>query len=173
MDRRSNMTDWTTPIIGFIGVIIGIASVEIRLWRERKERYQIMTFERRLEVHQQAFGWCLRISDSLGKSYGDLGANVNAMLAVDLDKLYNEANEWYFNHCLYLDDDSRRDMFTAIGLPLERAEQLTNNVKATNEFIQQARNTLRETMRYVTKGIGSEYLPEIERRSKKDTTSAK
>jgi hypothetical protein len=161
------MTDWITPIVGFIGVIIGIASVEIRLSREKKERYQVMTFEKRLEVHQQAFGWCLRISNLLGKSWGDLGREGNTAQAMTLDELYNEANEWYFNNCLYLDDDSRRNMFAAIGIPLDRAGQLTNNVQATNEFIQQSRDTLRETMRHITKGIGSEYLPDMDREAKR------
>jgi len=167
------MTDLTIAVIGLIGVIIGVAIVEIRLWRERKDRYQVITFEKRLEIHQQAFAWCMKISNLLGKSYGDVSSEVATILAGELNKLYNEANDWWGSNCLYLDDDSRLSMFTAIGLPLDRAEQLIGDKQATNEFRQQARDTLKQTIRHITKGIGSEYLPDIDRGFRKRTITPK
>ncbi len=167
------MSDWIAPIIGFIGVIIGVAIVEIRLWRERKEKYQVITFEKRLEVHQQAFAWCMKIANLLGQSYGEISRDEASMFAITLDKLYNEANDWWGNNCLYLDDDSRYGMFTAIGLPLDRAEQLVNNIRETNEFVQQARDTVKKTIRHITKGIGSEHLPDIDREFKKSSIPPK
>lgn len=161
------MRDLIIAIIGPICVIIGVAIVEIRLGIERKGKYQVITFEKRLELHQQAFAWCMKISNLLGQSYGDVSSEVATIQAMELNKLYNEANDWWGSNCLYLDDDSRLSMFTAIGLPLDRAEQLIGDKQATNEFRQEARDTLKKTIRYITKGIGSEYLPDIDRGPRK------
>ena len=167
------MSDWIAAIMGLVGVIFGVAIVEIRLWRERKERYQVITFEKRLEVHQQAFAWCMKIVNLLGQTYGDASSAEVNMHTIALNKLYNEATEWWWSNCLYLDENSRLNMFDAIGLPLDRAEQLVNNMKPTDEFIQQSRDTLRETMRNINKGIGAKYLPDIDKEFKRSITPRK
>lgn len=167
------MTEWIAPIMGLIGVLVGMGIVEIRLRREQKERYQVMTFEKRLEAHQQAFAWCTKISNLLGQTYGDASSVEVNEHTTALNILYNEATEWWWNNCLYLDKNSRISVFDAIGLPLDRAEQLTEGVNPTDEFIQQSRDTIKKAIRHITKGIGVKYLPDIDRESKKRTTPPK
>lgn len=161
------MNGWIGAIIGFIGVILGIVIVEVRLWRERKERYQVVTFEKRLEVHQQAFSWCVKMATHLGQSYGEISSDEANLHSITLNELYEEATDWYGNNCLYLDEASRKSIFDAIGLLLDRAEQLMNNTRETSQFVQQARKTVGKTMRYIANGLGVKYLPDIDRQFRK------
>lgn len=55
------MSDWVAPVIGLIGVILGVSISEYRYWRESKERYRIITFEKRLETHQEALSRFYRL----------------------------------------------------------------------------------------------------------------
>ena len=53
------MAEWWVPLVGLFGVLVGVGITEFRLWAERKDRYRIMTFEKRLQVHQEAYRLCM------------------------------------------------------------------------------------------------------------------
>lgn len=55
------MPNWAVVLIGVSSLILGVAITEIGRWLERRERYKVLSFEKRLEAHQQALTWCLKI----------------------------------------------------------------------------------------------------------------
>lgn len=59
------MADWVAPVMGLAGVALGAGIAEFRHWRESRERYQAMSFERRLEAHQEAYYYNQRFYEVL------------------------------------------------------------------------------------------------------------
>lgn len=45
--------DWFPAVMTLIGVLVGVGIQELRIWRERKDKYKDMVFEKRLDAHQE------------------------------------------------------------------------------------------------------------------------
>lgn len=174
------MPNWAIALIGLFGVIIGALITFLIHWQERKERYQVLTFPKRLEAHQKALTFCFNIKTLLLSLYP-----VEQKKVAELSDLCDKAIEWLKNNLLYLDELSRIAMssslnFTGLAISevnhaipspiedevkkVEAAEHLflgfhqgQVSTKATLEAIAQ----VDKTMQYLIKGIGAKYLPEL------------
>ncbi|MHA1971577.1 MAG: hypothetical protein ACTSW1_01220 [Candidatus Hodarchaeales archaeon] len=106
-----------TAWIGVIGVIggaiIGAGIQEFRLWGERKDKYRVMSFDRRLEAHQQAFA-----------ALHELNRILNTGVSKDIDRTAIETRKWWDKNCLFLDEKSRSLMLKTINLSHQYAGDL-------------------------------------------------
>ena len=59
------MPEW---IVALISVVLGAGISEFRHWRENKEQFRVMTFEKRIQTHQEALSQIYRI---LHKTYNN------------------------------------------------------------------------------------------------------
>jgi len=96
--------------VGLIGIIIGVILSELIRWlRERgegEEKYRVMLYEKRLEVHQKAFYYVEQLMDQL-RGYFERYEYPNRD---ELAAIYREARGFYYSNSLYLDELSRAEM---------------------------------------------------------------
>ena len=138
------MPDWALAISGLIGVILGVVITEFRYWREWREKYQAMTFERRLVTHQEAFNLCCKLGDALDRD------NLS-----DIGPVAVEMRQWWGNHCLFLDRTSSRDF---IHLADEAYFMVDEGVL---EMGSRCSKLVAQTTRDIVQGIGGKHLPEM------------
>lgn len=131
--------EWVAAIVG---VIIGAAIQEFRHWRESKERFRVMTFEKRLEAHQRAYYWCHKLNEVLNPSNSE-----------EIHKVASEAREWWDSNCLFLDANSRHKMVELINLAHFYADG--------NKLGEDVWSALMKAWKTIVAGIGVEYLPEM------------
>ena len=154
--------DWATAVITLAGVIAGVGIEEFRFWRERKDKYKDMVFEKRLDAHQGAYYWCTRLLDvmwphKLMRDEGVRGAMKEGQGALD----------WLGKNALYLDEDSRIGMDVFIDYMCETAykyvdEKGRKNINVEEETGKLLQNS-REVVSRIKRGVGVKYLPEPER----------
>lgn len=133
------MEGWETALVGFFGVILGVGIQEFRRWRESKEVYQHMVFQKRLETHQKAFEWCQKLSLELSRSEAD-----------QIHKVAIKFRDWWNANCFYLDPKSRIEIIPLINY----AHQYTREPKRVDIWGQ-----LEKVEKAITTGIGREYIP--------------
>ena len=156
------MPEWTVPLIGFAGVILGVGITEFRLWKESREKYHAMIFEKRLEVHQKAFYWCLKIGETLNEVEKDEYDTMKAF-----SNCAYEAREWLDNNCLYLNVTSYVGMIGALRMALAPVSKLLKEEEADIDASKkEAQTKLTETLRSIVEGIGVKYLPEMDEQYK-------
>jgi len=143
------MNEVISALIGFCGVILGIAIQEFRRWRERKEMYHSMIFKERLERHQKAFELCHKLNRVLNTNDSD-----------EIHKVAKEFREWWDKNCFYLDKKSRE-----LIVPLINYAHTYANKRESGEKVW---NILTETLKSLQKGIGVNYLPEDVKSGKND-----
>jgi len=100
--------------IGLVGIVIGIILSEgmrwFRDWRAGKEKYRVMTYEKRLEVYQKAFYHVEQLLDEFVPCVSGGGyPNEEALVFI-----YREAKSFYDSNCLYLDERSRSEMLEGL-----------------------------------------------------------
>ena len=134
--------EWLNGIFALFGVLIGLGFSEYRMWQTRKERFRIMTFEKRLEAHQKAYYW-----------WNNLNRVLNVGDADQIHEKASEAREWWDGSCLFLDTNSRREMVRLINL----SHAYANGNKMAQEHIW---DYVPKTSKAIVLGIGFEYLPE-------------
>ena len=151
--------DWLPAVMTLIGVLVGVGIQEIRIWREKKDKYKDMVFEKRLDAHQGAYYWCMRLSGvvmphSLAKDGGTQPAV----------KVLGEALEWLDKNALYLDEDSRIKMDALIGDAYGTASRYEDKEGRgnINEGKEERRlsGEIREALASIKTGVGVRYLPE-------------
>jgi len=152
------MPDWAIVLTGLFGVIIGALITFLIHWWERKERYQVITFDKRLEVHQQAFYWC-------SKSYLGFKRVTRRELKSPSNLLTTakEAMEWWQNNCLYLDEDSRISMLQAILAILQRTDKIISKGEQVTSEDDEVRTQIMKALNCIITGIGAKYLPELQK----------
>jgi L-2-hydroxyglutarate oxidase LhgO len=136
------MNEIITALIGFFGVIIGVAIQEFRRWRERREFYHSMIFKERLEKHQRAFDWCHKLNVAL-----------NSHDATKINKIAKEFREWWNSNCFYLDEKSRKLIIPLINYAYAYARNENGRNKVWDY--------LNDTLNSLSEGIGVKYLPEM------------
>jgi hypothetical protein len=52
------MPEWGIVLIGVADLIVGVIITKSRHWLDRRQRFQVMTFEKRLQAHQEAYRLC-------------------------------------------------------------------------------------------------------------------
>ena len=154
------MADWITPAVGLLGVIVGAGIQEFRFWRERKEKYQSMVFEKRIEAHQGAYYWCMRLLKVIRPH--------RLMKEGGLEAVHDElwkATEWLNQNTLYLDNNSRDKMakfFSFISKTcLKYFKEERGKIDVKKELMLLFEN-MKEVLSSIEKGIGIKYLPDIE-----------
>jgi len=147
------MPEWVVALVvalvGLLGVVLGVGIQEFRQWRESKERYQVMTFERRLVVHQKAFYLCHKLDRVLPS--GDVPR---------IRLVAEETRQWWDSNCLLVDEDSREAMMRLIYAADDYAIE-------TEEFgVRFEHGVFRLVgiaLEAIVKGIGVKHLPETQR----------
>ncbi len=134
--------EWVIGLFTLLGMVLGIVYGEYRLRREQKERFRVMTFEKRLEAHQKAYYW-----------WNNLNRVLNVGDTEEIHRIANEAREWYDSSCLFLDTNSRREMVGLTNL----SHMYANGNKMAQEHIW---DYVIKTSKAIVLGIGFEYLPE-------------
>lgn len=135
--------DWSNGFFTLLGVLVGVGITELRRWREYREKYRVLTFEKRLQAHQQAYYWCQKLIEVL---------NITRK-SEDILKTAKEAREWWNGNCLFLDAKSRISMV-----------RLTNASEMYADKLQRGAEVFRildQTLKAIVVGIGAEYLPEM------------
>jgi hypothetical protein len=131
---------------GVVGIVIGIILTEglqwLRDWREGKEKYRVMLYEKRLDIHQQAFTLLRKLMAATNAS--DEGRR----------EIIEKADEWWNSHCLYLDEESRKKLLEAII----SVENLVDLPPPRAGFRKSARLALEEASAAVMNGIGMKHL---------------
>jgi hypothetical protein len=120
------MPEWA---VGILGVIMGVAATSLWQWLDRRERYRVMTFEKRLEAHQHAHYLCtqawlllidlkraeqntIKIFETDKESEELVARKLESVKKLEeatgkLQKFYQESVEWLTQNCLYLDHRSQ------------------------------------------------------------------
>ncbi|MFC1954824.1 hypothetical protein ACFLVZ_03275 [Chloroflexota bacterium] len=135
-------------LFGLIGVLMGIAATSFYKWIDRKERFRVMTFEKRLEIHQRAYYWNQKIYSELSSK------NANT-----LRNIAQEIQEWWNNNSLLLDEKSRTSMISVINSTNRYARGLDQPEFATG--IEQIWDVLNTNLEDIETGIGAEHLSRV------------
>ena len=153
--------DWFPAVMTVVGVLIGVGIQELRIWRERRDKYRDMVFEKRLDAHQGAYYQCMRLSKvSMPWHLVEDGGVENVSKEID------EATEWLNKNALYLDEDSRERMedlmiflnISASKYEEERDKGGKNDKKVRNKVVGEVGKVLYT----LKKGIGVKHLTEQE-----------
>jgi hypothetical protein len=155
------MMDWFPAVMALVGVLVGVGVQEFRIWREKKDKYKDMVFEKLLEAHQDAYYWCMRLSGHMRPDRLMRDGGVEAAIKED-----QEALEWLNKNALYLDEDSRTKMTSFILYIHETSmkykdEKWKKNINIEEELLKTLENVVKVTSS-LKKGIGVKYLPEQE-----------
>lgn len=59
------MSDWVLATIDPVCLLLGIGVSGLRQWRQERDRYKFMTFEKRLTVHQEAY----KLTSNIGQLF--------------------------------------------------------------------------------------------------------
>ena len=144
------MSEWGIALIGVAGLVMGVIITESRHWLDRKQRYRIMTFEKRLEAHQTAFYWCQQLNQILNNG--------------EPSKIHStavEAREWWKGNCLFLDNNSRTKMHGLFNLVHSYANEKQRPVQQAVNLGDAVWNRLDESFKAIMEGIGTEYLSDV------------
>ncbi len=141
------MQDWQVAFIGLLGVILGILATAFWNWKERKERFKVIAFEKRLEAHQLAFYWNQTIYHSLGS--GD---------AERIRKSISEAQEWWNGNCLLLDERSQKSFISIFN----SGNRYARNIQRPELEAERIWDDLNKNLADIIQGIGAEHLPRVE-----------
>jgi len=151
-------------LVGLIGVIIGAGIQEFRHWRESKERYQVMTFEKRLQVHQDAVSWCWKIAMNMTPGKLKDAEGIHRLL----DDV-KDATEWVAHNCLLLDYDSNNSMRSVLEFATETTRKYVNgeaNALDKDRAIKEISKNVGKATRCIAQGVGVKYMPDIGERLK-------
>jgi hypothetical protein len=136
-------------IFGLIGVVVGSGLTAgfnyYRDRREREEKYRVMLYEKRLEAHQRAFYYIQKLNEVLNTAQND----------EDIWKVTREAREWWDSNCLYLDEESRKEMIPAINYAAIYRQWMPEWETPLRVWQQ-----LEKTKKAVVSGIGMKHIEE-------------
>lgn len=152
--------DWIAPVMGLIGVVVGAGIQEFRIWRERKDKYKDMVFEKRLDVHQSANYWCMKLSRLMSPHR----IMEDGAIAVVIKEV-REASEWLAKNELYLDEESSLKMTEFLKYVCETCLKYSEDKKVGKNInvAEETRKLLDNTIALfssIRRGIGVKYLPE-------------
>jgi len=143
------MPDWVIAVAVVFGTLLGVGIQEFRRWREMRERYQVMTFPKRLEAHQRAFSWC-----------HELNVALNQRDPKEIHRVADEARAWWNANCFFLDSDSRRKMIPLFNAAHDYADGIGSKRPDNVQLRPSIWRYLSDALKAITEGIGDKYLPE-------------
>lgn len=143
------MSSLAIALVGLLGVILGLGAAAFWQWMDRKEKYQLITFDKRLAAHQDAFSLCYKLSIALENN------NLN-----DIGSVATEMRNWWSSHCLFLGRPSRALFFSLAQTAYSMAEEHDMSVEGKCwELFGRATKAIWEE-------IGEKHLPELVRAHK-------
>lgn len=149
------MAEWLPPVLALVGVLLGAGITVCMKWMETREKYQEMTFEKRLLVHQEAFSWNARLYQAVWSLDSD-----------EIDEVAEKASDWWQNNCLFLDENSRYHMISALNCVYEYVNAISavpKNDKA-DLLREDAIESLSANRIAIERGIGAKHLPELKKK---------
>jgi hypothetical protein len=153
------MMAWFPAVMTLVGVLVGVGVQEFRIWREKKDKYKDMVFERRLDAHQGAYYECMRLLKFVMPDKLVVDGGVEVAIEETL-----EAHEWLNKNALYLDEDSRTKMSALFNYICETTIKYKDAKWRKNinigEETRKLIDNLSEVLGCIQRGIGVEYLPE-------------
>ena len=149
--------EWLSGLFALLGVLLGLGVSEYRRRQERADRYRDMTFEKRLQTHQEAYRLTMTAGDIMNQP------NVQEF-AGELLKLTDEAREWLNNNCLYIDRRSYLAFTSAFLSVSTYGRDLVEQRQTVNQALEYARSETEKCLKCIAEGIGAEYLPKTDKR---------
>ena len=98
------MPEWGIALVGTGSALAGVIITLIFHLIDNRQRFRVMTFEKRLKTHQEAISLCYELRRVLS--------------IVDEKEKYIEIRKietWWESNCLSLDKRSRHLVFTMVG----------------------------------------------------------
>ena len=153
--------DWFPAVMALVGVLVGLGVQEFRNRRGKKDKYKDMVFMKRLEVHQEAYYLCTKLSHSVAPDKLVRDGAVDAAM-----KEIWGAVEWLEKNTLYLDIFSMDKMSRLLFYMIERSpkyrdEEWRKNLNIEEEKLKIGKD-ISGVLYSLEKGIGVDYLPERE-----------
>jgi len=153
------MMDWFPAVMALVGVLVGLGVQELRIRRDKKDKYKDMVFEKRLEAHQGAYYRCHRLVGFMTPDKLVEDGGIKA-LADEFD----EYREWISKNALYLAGDSKTKMNMFFYYAFKKAKKYADKewIKTMNvkEEIMELHKNFVEVLISVQRGVDVEYLPE-------------
>jgi hypothetical protein len=120
-----------------------------------------MVFEKRLDAHQGAYYWCMRLLKVIRPHRLMKDGGPGVVVAE-----WWEATEWLNKNALYLDEGSRAKMndflyYISVTSPKYLDEKEKNKINVEEELRNLVTN-LGDVLSSIKKGVGAEYLPEVQ-----------
>lgn len=151
--------DLLAAVMTVVGVLVGVGIQEFRIWRERKDKYKDMVFEKRLDAHQEVFYRLIELLQFILPHRLKQEGGEKA-----LTKKISECHKCVEKNALYLARDSRREIVIFLQYARKKGKRYTdaewvksvNVKKETEELV----NNVAGVLASVEKGIGVKYLPE-------------
>ena len=115
-----------------------------------------MAFEKRLQVHQEAYRLCM-----------DAGLLVNELsskgieAAEKFNKLHDEAKGWLNCNCLYLGPQSEKAFLDAFFAASIYGRDFAEQRPTINKSLEYAKTEVRKGLKFIAKGVGVKYIPDI------------
>jgi hypothetical protein len=152
--------EWFPAVMTLVGVLVGVGIQEVRIQRERRDKYKDMVFERRLDAHQGAFYECMRLINFVRPD----SLVIDGGVAKAVKETF-EAHEWLNKNALYLDVDSRTKISELFNSIYEMAFKYYKDDKwresiNIGEETRKLVDKMAEVIGCIQRGIGAEYLPE-------------
>lgn len=145
------MPDWAVAIIGPICLLLGIAISEFRQWRQERNKYKFVTFEKRLTVHQEAYN----LASEIGWMFFEQLTGQGMPTSDDLTSKSSKMRTWWRGNCLWLDKASRKAFLDLVNHAEVYAESYDpDDAAKCLEFAKIA-------TKKIAGGIGEQHLPDI------------
>lgn len=146
------MPDWAVAIIGPICLLLGIGISEFRQWRQERNKYRFVTFEKRLTVHQEAYNLASEIGAMFFEQLTGQGMPTSENLTFTISK----TRAWWRGNCLWLDKASRKAFLDLVNHTEVYAESYDpDDAEKCLAFAGIA-------TKKIASGIGEQHLPDIE-----------
>ena len=144
------MVDWVASVTGLVGVALGLGYSYVQRHRDDTQRLRIMTFEKRLQTHQEAYHWCHKLNRVLNSS------DVSEIIETS-----RQARDWWDAHCFSLDEGSRQQMLSLTNYSFVYAQMLGRSGEHVRDQVAyKVWDVLSDTMKSLVAGIGKDHLPD-------------
>jgi hypothetical protein len=152
------MSEWMAAITGLVGVIVGVGISEFRRWQERKEQYMTMTFEKRLEIAQEAVRLCYAILFVLCPFAQHSDKRESVIL-----KNVGELQRFVINNSLYIAPQAQRSIVNFVSFTADYIEKLEKSeiTASDDEQIHIITAECEKATKAISNSIGAKYIPDI------------
>lgn len=164
--------------VGLIGVGVG-SSITLgynfwRDWSEGREKYRVMLYEKRLEIHQKGFYLVHKLSETMPDSI----EGMKRVKAATINELSHQLEEWWTLNFFYLDEESRRRIIEAIvdaedlvmdyTIQDDSTYRLDDKRTSWHNDHREFRKCIQDTLISLEKGIGMKHVEKPKKKKQAD-----